>query len=327
MNIERCGCVAEPTRVCDVCRSPTHAFLACSRGCLRAHQLAAHGPSVPEETERRIRQGTREMNRIAPDAWDSYAPHRQILMDAVSKASGDLCVLGAGNCADIDLEYLTKRFNQVHLVDLDGAALERSRARQTRAVRERIVLHPDLDLSGFLERLDAGGENFPSGAQLGDSIVAASDRLLGQLGRTFDVTLSTCVLSQLVQPFHESWVMSEFIFNNVLVATTALHLATLVGATRPGGSGFMAFDVLSSDDFPKLLELRGRPAEELQAVVQRAVDQEEIGLNPYPDDLLQQVRSSGLGSHLSSARLTPPWLWNIRAGHQLVYGLAFERKS
>src|SRR5450432_1744681 len=250
--IERCGCDAEPSRVCDLCRSSEHAFLACSLSCLRTHQLAEHGASVPAETARRVRQAQREMNRRAPDAWDWYTPHRRRVMDELPKVTGDLCVFGAGNCADIDLEYLAKRFSEVHLVDLDGEAIERSRDRQSQTVRDRIVLHPDLDLSGFLDRLDAGPENFPQGAELGQSVLLAARGLIQSLGRTFDVTLSTCVLSQLALSYQEAWVVSEATSSSVVAATTALHLATLVGSTHSGGGGFMAFDVLSSDDLPAL---------------------------------------------------------------------------
>ena len=53
------------------------------------------------ETARRVRQAQYDMNRRAPDASEWYAPHRRRLMDELAQASGDLCVFGAGNCADI----------------------------------------------------------------------------------------------------------------------------------------------------------------------------------------------------------------------------------
>ncbi|HEY5377762.1 MAG TPA: hypothetical protein VIK01_28975 [Polyangiaceae bacterium] len=324
-KIERCSCQKELRRACDLCASAQYAFLACSIECLREHQLGKHGSSVPAEAEQRMRQAQREMNRRAPDAWDWYAPHRRRVMDELPRHSGTLCVFGAGNCADIDLEYLAKRFSEVHLVDLDGEAIERSRDRQSQAVRDRIVLHPNLDLSGFLDRLDAGPENFPQGAELGQSVLLAARGLIQSLGRTFDVTLSTCVLSQLALSYQEAWVVSEATSSSVVAATTALHLATLVGSTRSGGAGFMAFDVLSSDDLPALSDFRERPATELQAFVESAINQHEIALNPDPASLRAQLSSSGLGSLLASSRLTLPWLWNIKSAQQLVYGLGFER--
>ena len=203
--------------------------------------------------QRRLAAYTRRsaaMNRRAPDASDWYTPHRRRLMDELPRASGDLCVFGAGNCADIDLEYLANRFDEIHLVDLDGAAIERSRDRQPKALRERIQLHGDRDLSGILQHLDDWAERFPSDTELEQESLRAAHALLQSIGRPFDVTLSTCVLSQLMLPFQETWVMNEEEWDKLSACTTAVHLATLFGATRQGGSGFMAFDVVSSDHLP-----------------------------------------------------------------------------
>jgi hypothetical protein len=325
VELERCGCSRDPRRVCDLCRTPQHAFLACSLGCLRTHQRTAHG-SVPEETDRRVRQAQREMNRRAPDASDWYTPHRRRLMDELPRVSGDLCVLGAGNCADIDFEHLAKRFDEIHLVDIDEDAITRSRDRQPKLLRERIVLHGDRDLSGILPHLDDWAEQFPSDAELQQASLRAAHGLLESLGRPFDVTLSACVLSQLVLPFQDTWVLHEEEWDKLIACTTAVHLATLFGATRPGGSGFMAFDVVSSDHLTGLLAYRDRSAEELQAFVEAQVAAGEVSLNPAPGELLAQLAGSGLGAALADVRVTLPWLWDIKSAHQLVYGLGFRRR-
>ena len=265
------------------------------------------------------------MNRRAPDASDWYSSHRRHVMDQLHDGTGDLCVLGAGNCADIDLEYLGKRFNQIHLVDLDGLAIERSRDRQPRALRERIFLHGELDLSGMLEHLDDWSEQFPSDAELGRAALASAHTIVQSFGRQFDVTLSACVLSQLVLPFQETWVMTEDEWGKLVACTTGVHLTTLFGATREGGRGFMAFDVASSDDLPGLLDYRERSREELQAFVEQQVAAENVALNPSPAELLAEMTGSGAGSSLASASMTLPWLWDIKSAHQLVYGFAFHR--
>jgi len=325
VELAGCGCSGDPRRVCDLCRTPEHAYLACSLSCLLAHLQLEHR-TAPTETARRIRQAQGEMNRRAPDASDWYSSHRRRLMDELPKTSGDLCVLGAGNCADIDLEYLAKRFHEIHLVDLDGAAIERARDRQPKAVRERVVLHGDRDFSGILRHLDDWGERFPSDAELGETALHAAHGLVQSLGRPFDVTLSTCVLSQLVLPFQETWVMTEEEWDKLLGCTTAVHLATLFGATREGGSAFMAFDVASSDHLPGLLAYRDRPSDELQAFVEQQVAAQQVTLNPPPELLLAQVTGSGLREGLASTRITLPWLWDIKSAQQLVYGFGFQRR-
>ena len=47
-------------------------------------------------------------------------------------------MLGAGNANDLDLEQLARRFDEVHLVDIDAAALARATGRQTPGVRARL---------------------------------------------------------------------------------------------------------------------------------------------------------------------------------------------
>ncbi|MES1165143.1 MAG: hypothetical protein ABUR63_05255, partial [Verrucomicrobiota bacterium] len=249
VSTETCGCAADPRRLCDVCRTDTHVFLACSSRCLRRHVADAHGVSVAPETDARLRAFQQDLNRHAPSVWDRYAGHRAHLMSHVpagpaggAGGAGDVCVFGAGSCSDIDLDRLAGMFGQVHLVDVDAAALERARDTQPAPTRDRIVLHGDVDLSGLLRRLDDWGDRFPDAAQLGPAAVAAAHEIVRGLGRPFDVTVSACVLSQLMQPFQSAWVLAEDAWSNLDAAVTAVHLATLAGATRAGGRGFLAFD-------------------------------------------------------------------------------------
>src|ERR687897_647573 len=85
-------------------------------------------------------------NLTALPHFASFAEHRQRL--TASRVAGPppqpertLCVLGAGNCFDLDLEQLAKCYDAVHLVDLDAQALERTFARQDRTTQDRLVLH------------------------------------------------------------------------------------------------------------------------------------------------------------------------------------------
>src|SRR5882724_7136780 len=163
---ETCGCQALPRRHCDLCYAKGRVFLACSLGCLGAHQLT-HGELF--SGAERAKALLAEMNARHPDSSESFALHRQRLMDLVARAGtgGQILVLGAGNASDLDLPYLAASFDQVHLADLDGAALERAKARQPEAVAARLVLHPDVDLSGLLEHIDDWGEAFPEPSELG----------------------------------------------------------------------------------------------------------------------------------------------------------------
>ena len=265
--------------------------MACSLGCLNAHQLT-HGELF--SGAERAKTFLAEMNARHPDSSESFALHRQRLMDLVARAGegGRLLVLGVGNASDLDLPYLAERFDEVHLADLDGAALERVKARQPEAVRARLALHPDIDLSGLLEQLDDWGEAFPEPSVLGPAAVAAARRLVEQLG-TFDVVLSTCVLSQLGLPFRRSWIAPVSTWANLNAAISAIHLATLAGCSQR--RGILAFDVQTQGD----------------------------SVTPDPESLLAQLRSPGLAPLVADPTLTAPWKWNLGDVEQLVYAIEF----
>jgi hypothetical protein len=251
---------------------------------------------VPAASLARAKLLVARMNAQHPDSSLAFAPHRARLMElAGAGGAGErLLVLGAGNASDLDLPALSERFREVHLVDLDGAALVRTEARQAPHVQARIVLRPDVDLSGLLGHLDDWGDAFPEPQVLGATAVTAARRLVAELG-TFDVTLSTCVLSQLGLPFRRSWVAPTSTWANLTAALSAIHLATLAGCTAR--RGVLVFDV----------------------------QQQEGGLVPDPQMLLAQLRSPGLAALVASPTLTEPWKWNLGDVEQRVYAIEFVR--
>jgi hypothetical protein len=234
------------------------------------------------------------MNALHPDSSDAFAPHRARLMELVGAGSVEqrLLVLGVGNASDLDLPLLTERFGEVHLVDLDGAALERAKGRQPESVQSRLVLRADVDLSGLLEHLDDWGDAFPTPQQLGATAVGAARALVAKLG-SFDVVLSTCVLSQLGLPFRRNWVAQGSTWANLSAALNAVHLATLAGCTAR--RGILAFDVQEQDG----------------------------ALSPDPALVLAQLRSPGLTALVGSPRLSEPWQWQLGSSAQTVYAIEF----
>ncbi len=311
---ETCGCQAVPRRHCDVCYADGRVFLACSRACLDTHQLT-HGALT--SALQRAKMLLAQMNARHPDSSAAFALHRERLMALVANAFADaragahdanphdayatvpelrLLVLGVGNASDLDLPVLTEQFREVHFADLDGAALERAKVRQPETVQARLVLHPDLDLSGLLRHLDDWGDAFPEPQVLGATAIAAARALVAELG-TFDVTLSTCVMSQLGLPFRRSWVAPASTWANLSAALSAVHVATLAGCTAR--RGILAFDVQAQDGV----------------------------LTPEPQAVLAQLRSPGLATLVANARLTDPWHWNLGDVEQRVYAIEFGRPA
>src|SRR6478736_4344582 len=91
------------------------------------------------------------MNRSTRGQWDWYAAHRgRIERLIVPQArGGSICVLGAGNCNDLDLCWLTEVYQHVELVDIDPSALQRAVERQ--GVAGKMRLRAPVDLTGIAE--------------------------------------------------------------------------------------------------------------------------------------------------------------------------------
>jgi hypothetical protein len=266
-----------------------------------------------------------EINARHPDSAPQFTAHRAQLMRLLERAGGGrLAVFGAGNASDLDLPWLAQRFDQIQLIDVDQAALERAFSGQPAAVRERLVLRGGVDLSGLLEQLDAWAEPgaFPAPAALGAAAVAAARRLVAELG-TFEVTLSACVLSQLILPFRSAWVAPADTWANLASALQGVHLATLAAATAR--RGVLAFDVQSSRAAPLLDTFEATGAESLQELVQREVLAGRLELRPDPGAILEQLSSPGLATLVEAPRLSAPWLWDLGRSRQLVYAIEVDR--
>jgi hypothetical protein len=327
LSVESCEHDRPPRRVCDVCKTTRYAFTACSNRCLQAHLELAHGPGVPADGATRVRQAQTERNRRSAEVWDLYAPHRERVMALIptEPAGGKLCVLGAGRCNDIDLPRLAHSFSAVHLVDLDGEVMERVRDRQPAPVRDAIVLHGGVDVSGLLARIEEWGDAFPDDRALHEAVFSAAHAVVDALGGPFDVTASTCVLSQLLLPFQNAWAASEETWSKMTAATTAVHVGILAHNTAPRGAVSLVFDVLSSDNAPSLTALRELPSEELQAAVDEGARAGTMPLELDPREMLAQISNSGVAARQPAPSLTGPWLWDTSSALQLVYGLSFRR--
>jgi hypothetical protein len=302
--------------------------------CLNRHLADKHrdDASASESTEARARLYLGDVNRRLVGSRQRYQGHRQQVMalalgaaPAAAAPAGDIVIFGAGNGSDLDLPLLAGTFREIHLVDLDGEALERARQELPPALRTRVVPHAPVDLSGFMSYLDDWGESLPDDATLNQTAFSAARAIVAALGRDFDVVLSTGALSQLIVPFHRAWLTTRTNWERLDAAIVAVHLATLVLSACPGGRGAMAFDVLSSNDAPALLALAGRGGAALEAAIDARLLPGSDRLHPQPMTLLGQLQFPGMASMVRQAQLTSPWLWNLGEALQLVYGLQFRR--
>jgi hypothetical protein len=321
--IQGCGCASPPKRVCDLCAAP---FLACSLACLRRHQATAHGGGAAAESQPRSTDYHVQLNRNIDGHRERYGGHREHVMRLLATVgrAPSIGIFGAGNCTDLDTDHLAADFDEVHLIDVDGEALERGRESFPPDSRDRVVTHGGIDLSGFEDRIDEWGDRFPDNGELGRAAVASIHSILTQVGRTFHVVLSDCILSQLPIAYRRAWVTSRTNWNSLFTAITAVHLGTLVGSLEGGGRGAIACDALGSRTAPELRDLVGADPEVLQRFVKEGIERGTVSLDPDPGSLLKGLAVPGLRELVDSPQVTQPWLWNT-GDMLLVYGLLFRR--
>jgi hypothetical protein len=294
-----------------------------------AAHLASQHPEGAAGTSQRAQDRLTAINR-ARQGWDLYEPHRTRLgrlLRAVQRGDG-LCVLGAGNCDDLDLPVLCREFGEVHLVDLDGAAMQMALARVPESARARIVTHAGLDLSGTIERLDRWGDAFPDQSELATLAGEVAGALATRLGRSFDVVLSACLMSQLRLPVQETLLLGLPEWQQLFEAIDQAHLATVAALTRPGGTGVLALDLTSSQKLPELTAFAS-PAtwDGLAAVANQAIAARRITLSVDPARLLGWLNQAQLAASVERARLSDPWVWDTGGGVlALVQALVFSRR-
>jgi hypothetical protein len=188
-------------------------------------------------------------NLSARPHFSSFTEHRRRLtaftLASAPEKKGTLCVLGAGNCFDLELDRLIERYDAVHLVDIDAQALQAAFARQARTTRDRLVLHAPLDLSGLLDRIDRWSRLQVTPDELMGHPEATARQLREALGGQFDVVLSACMLSQMQLSVLRVLTERHRLFEAVRWTLNLSHFRTLAALTKPAGRALFTTDVSS----------------------------------------------------------------------------------
>ncbi len=271
-----------------------------------------------------------QRNTESVDGWQTFAGHRAQVMSLLLKLAGDasdpvprrICLLGAGNCNDIDLPQLIHHFAEVHLVDLDRDALIAGTRTQGVAESEQIKLHVGMDLSGIVEQL---GQWHTTPPRPGDypAVVANARSATIPIAGPFDVVASLCTISQLIdavliasgQPTQESITLA--------LAVRDRHLELMEQLTQPGGHLVLITDVTSSATVPDLNVI---PVEQLPVKLIEMINTRNFftGLNPFA--LLARYRQDPeWESRAESAELSAPWIWNLGPRQYIVCALTVRK--
>ena len=178
-----------------------------------------------------------ENNRVSRNYWDAFADHRKKVMALLHKKStldrARICILGAGNCNDLDLASLLTAYDQIHLVDLDKYALGEGVTRQGFINTTALRLH-EVDLTASLGAM----AQWSPTATIGDAEIAASaerpvQSVTGKLPGPFEIVVSTCILSQLIEAVTQSVGVAHPRFLELVQAVRVGHLRLLIIWSRP----------------------------------------------------------------------------------------------
>jgi hypothetical protein len=276
----------------------------------------------------RIADEQKRRNDQSRERWDRFRTHRervtQLLVDAAAK-DGSLCVLGAGNSNDLDLNVLLTPYRQIHLVDLDTDALRSGVSRQGCGNSERVRLHGDTDLTFIADRLANGTPEHPlSDAELDECLTFAATAPPLDLPAPFETVASVCLLTQLLGSVVMTLGENHPRYLEMTLRMRARHLTLLLELLRPGGTAILVLDFVSSLTCPELPRVFKSHLYDkaVQLVSQRNFF---TGVNPF---IIRHLFESdaGLAPAVESVQMTDPWLWDFGPRVYLVCAVIVRRK-
>lgn len=244
---------------------------------------------------------------------EAYAGHRAqltaALLDAhAAPATARLCLLGAGNCQDVDLAALAVAYREVHLVDIDAVALAGAVKPLAGPLRSKVYTHAPVDLTGLLGQVDRWRGKPPTLAQLLAGVSTAAGAIAARLPRPFEVVASCCVMTQLYWGLGQVLGYEHPALADVQQVAAAIHWRSMREAcVAPGGSILFVTDVVSNETFPlESLE----PGADLGAVRDRLMVDGNCfrgGDLAFHARLLRVDEALRVGLERPDA--LPPWLW------------------
>lgn len=273
-----------------------------------------------ESSDQRLARDQARQNRSTAGHWSYFAAHREALerlLRPEAPMAGErpsLCVLGAGNCNDLDLPYLLRVYGQVQLVDIDPTAPAEALRRQGVEGRPGIAVLAPVDLTGIADEQSKWIGVPPPPVTIDAMIDMTARQPLPELGR-FDVVLSPCVLSQTIDPLLRLLGTGHEKRSAVAAALRRRHLRLMSSLLKPGGRGVLAVDLVSSSYRADLLNAS---PEDARDVMTACVDAGTYFTGLAPILIKQDLRSD---RSIVRCEITRPWLWHLGPKKVfLVYG-------
>lgn len=275
----------------------------------------------------RIRQLQASRNAETRDGWNRFSAHRQrvthLLLEAQGDTNGTLCVLGAGNCNDLDLDRLSEAFVHVDLVDIDDESIRAGMARQG-VTASHVAACGGVDVTGVAISLSEWSPQLAATDEQVDACLASVEQFKPALAAAgYSIVASVCLLSQLVESITQTLGANHPRFLDVLTCIRRAHLRQLIELAVPGGTVILITDVVSSLTVPTLVSASDT---ELPTLVGRAIAARNFftGVNPFV--LKQLLETDGLlAERLTDVRLSNPWVWDLGPRLYAVCALTAKR--
>lgn len=250
-----------------------------------------------------------------------------------------IMVLGAGNGNDIDLKWMTHQFDEVHLVDLDAAALDHA-CTQPGILAERIHRHCPVDFASPLIDVCTAAVAAPT-IGLPDGCVEqmqtpASDFpfKLDDSAHAYDVVVSVGLLSQMVLTISRAF--AHLPPDSVLPLIQAVrqqHFQRIESLLRPsnpgssetrqpenkGGVAVLGLDFVSSDTAPELLHA---PEDQLGPLAVSLINRRNFFSGMNPAVAIAELNNTPT---LRLLHAEGPWRWILGQRQYLVMGVIFQR--
>ncbi|MGQ0846700.1 MAG: hypothetical protein ACT4QF_21475 [Sporichthyaceae bacterium] len=242
-------------------------------------------------------------NTSTADNWELYEGHRQkvcALLENAARTCGarssvpHLIVMGAGNCNDVDLNFLIGKFASIHLLDVDGQAMESGLSRQ-HVERSRVHLY--------------GGKNLALSNTGGDL------HLDGPA-----VVFSAAILSQMILDLICPVGSPREVVLEDIVALRGQHLALMMALAQPGGACVLVNDLVSSVTVPGLFR-----ESNLSELMSRCLDTGNFFTGSNPVAIRQQITQMA-GKDIADLRICAPWIWRMGSEMwRLAYAISWRQ--
>jgi len=262
------------------------------------------------------------------ERWNRFSNHREhisgILEHLLWHSNRRISVWGAGPCVDIDLEKLLPIFENIELVDIDKEALDTVQLLQEGLDFSRIHFYGDIDLFGLSDFFKQWNMQAPSEASVEKAKEIAICHSLPMLYHNNQVTLSDCVLSQVLEKLALTMGETHPQLLSMICTVRLRHIELLLTHTCPGGYVLLITDMTSY----LLLPVLNTISDEYLSPLMNSLIEAKLfftGCNPYA--VIKSCRENGnLIGLIEKIELVEPWVWQLKEGNVLVYCLIIQKK-